>query len=447
MAHDEHLVQTYADLLTQDADQALIHVIDELDATSSGYRSLQPPSLLLDAAIARIVAPNLMVGIPSGVASDVRHTHQEQRGRRQQFLEMAAASMIFVIVAALLVAVFNRPDSRVDIGRPDQGSTSVSPQAMVLQPRDGALLTIEEAKQQVQTFLNEADVALDGRLVNPREEDGNLVSHYPDIALYLLSREVAGSNIPDTFVVDADTGDILQVAMHGGARGAGEPVSAEDALVAARDFAVAHFGGFAQLALVENWLAQPDTSYLSDLGEFDASFRSSDFEASGRPGTLLFHWRLRSDNPDGWLSTFVSVGVDQGTGQVVFYAGRHANDGTLSRPTITREEAIQIAIGHTRVVYPNLTDIASGQVELVTRFRDAWQDRWVWAVEISTNDSSVSGAGSGERPRYWGIDAVTGEVVTGAIMVTATPSGEVAPSPTEQHDDVGPRSDTRAAKA
>jgi len=440
MADKNDILRVYADILSADADDAMTRIVGRLDTAGSGYRSLQPPPRLLDARIipndvqhrnadnapARLRPdPDLNPTKPVGEITDRRRSATELMvvpGRRRShirpLLEIAAASIMFVIVAAVLIAVFSRSSDEPGNDRSNERSANPLPQSVPLQPRDGILLSIEEAKQHVRIFLSEPDADLDGRLLNPREADGNLVSRYPDIDLFLLTRVVPGQNIPDTFVVDADTGEILQVVSAKQDVGNDGSIPSEEMAMVAETFAAAHFIGFEQLSPAEHWLVQPDTSYLTDLGDFDPAFRPMGFDPSGRPGTVLFHWRLHSDNPDGWLSTFVSVGINEETGKVVYYAGRHADDTTLNAPTISRDDAIEVALSQTQTADPNLSDVTAGHVALVTHFQDAWQDRWIWAIEITSRGSSASGSTGAGLPRYWGIDAVTGEVVTGMMVTT-----------------------------
>ncbi|MCC6934945.1 MAG: hypothetical protein IT333_00405 [Thermomicrobiales bacterium] len=439
MKHRERLFQTYADLFPSDADEALGEVINQLDAAGSGYRSIQPPVRLrhdprwqhvstAKAGGSQQDSPDLQSIDLVSAADDI--AHGTRRIRSRQIWEMAAAIAIFAITAAVLIAVFGGRDSHIRVATPAGDTGSLTYQGLDLQSRDGEFISLEDATQRMRVFLNEELATVTGRLVNPRQEDGNLMSHQPDVSLYLLSRSASDSAPPDTFVVDADTGDVLQAVLLAGIGKMTGPLEAADARSIAETFASNHFSGFDQLTAVDSWLAQPDTSYLSDLGQYDVAFRSSGFDASSRPGMQVFHWRQYSDRNEGWLSTFVSVGVNQQTGRVVYYAGRHADDAELRAPTLSREEAIQIAISHTREVSPGLADVTVGQVDLVTRFRDAWQDRWLWVVEVVGSGSSDAEERFDERPRYWGIDAITGEVVEGAL-VSNSPAITVEPSPTE----------------
>ena len=256
----------------------------------------------------------------------------------------------------------------------------------------------------MRTFLDDPAAQLDGHLVDTATDKGGAEIMFPPAPgspLYLITRKDQDLPKRDTFVVDANGGAVLRAVLPSRASDAmlATPLGDDAARTVAEQFARRHFPGqFDQLSPVENPF-EPDRRYL---------IMNPDPPAS-QP-VVEFDWRLRSSENGGWLPTWVTVDVDRATGNVVQYVARMSGTEQIAPPTLTKEQAIEIALKEA-----GQSDSASGvsaTAGLMTTFWDQQSEIWVWVVELNgmPADSAGSATLSGVE-----INARTGKI-TGYMM-------------------------------
>jgi len=243
-------------------------------------------------------------------------------------------------------------------------------------------LSLENAERSVRTFLNDPVAQLEGDLVDTSRGDAEILyPSQPGSPLYLITRKDQEFPNQDTFIVDANGGAMLRAILPSHA--SGNPLSAplDDAAarMLAEQFARQHFPGqFDQLLLVDGPFA-PDHRYL---------IMNPDPEPS--KNSVSFSWRLRSSENDGWLPTWVTVSIDRTTGKVVQYVARMSGTDQIAPPTVTEQQATQIALqeaGHS-----GSTSGVTATAGLMTSFWDRHSEIWVWVVELNGGPaSSVAG--------------------------------------------------------
>jgi hypothetical protein len=394
MRDEQRHFRRYEELVEPDADAEFIQVVDQLDTLFADYRSIDPP-----ASLQRQIETLAQQRQRERERQADGVTLYSERRWLRQLAQMAAAIIVFGAALMVLVGIFSNRNGSSD--RTSQEVVSV-PEPTVL-PRDGQLLTMDEAQTQVRTFLNEADVELVGYLVDTAAQTpkpGIFFPPYIGAQLFVLTRE-AESEAADVFVVDADTGEILKAVLPSRAKveQSGQAVSEAEAMAIAERFARSQFAGFVELTQIEDSvLLEPDGEYL--IGAPSPSLSSM---------PTFVRWRLHDAESGAWLPTFVAVGVDQQTGQVVSYTARRMGADGITPPTIIETQAIQIGMAQMQQQDPGLAGATVERVELATAFVGQ-QDRFVWIIEI---------AGAEERAAEHGqtvsgvlIDAVTGDVVT-----------------------------------
>lgn len=266
-------------------------------------------------------------------------------------------------------------------------------------------VTLTNAMQRVRNFLAEPNAKLSGQLVYPADPHelktiGGIPR--PDAKLFIISRQGQNGNSGDVFVVDADTGDVLKAVMPSRRDpDAAEQMRASEAIVVAKQFARAHFVGFDQLSQVADDRLAPDANYL--MGLPDQPFSSA---------TQIFRWRERDAKTGTWLPSFVTVGVDANSRQVVLYVARQADYRGPTTAATDRDQAIQIALNEARKEPKNANATVS-RAELATVLNNG-QDSLVWTVELS--GTVVSPVWSG-RLQAITIDAATGRITGKMVSV------------------------------
>lgn len=165
-------------------------------------------------------------------------------------------------------------------------------------------VTLEQATEQVRAFLGESNTDLKGKLIDTATADSQeniLCVSTQNFAFGRGGKKWKNGEDPDTFIVDADTGDLLKAVIpsRAGNNPSQQPISGSDAAARAEDFARAHFSGFDQLTGVDDDPVATGVQYL--LGPYEPKVASP---------PVMFHWQLRSATSDAWLPTFVSVGID-----------------------------------------------------------------------------------------------------------------------------------------
>jgi hypothetical protein len=267
-------------------------------------------------------------------------------------------------------------------------------------------LSLADAEQSVRTFLNDQTAQLDGYLVDTSTNNADAEILYPTepgSPVYLVTRKDQDLPHPDTFIVDANGGAVLQAVLPShAASGAvpATPVSDDAARTIAEQFALQHFPGkFDQLVPVEGLFA-PDHRYLAMNPGPQAS-----------KNTVEFSWRLRSSENGGWLPTWVTVDIDRTTGEVVQYVARMSGTEQIAPPTLTKEQAIQIALKEAQK--SGSTKGVTATAGLKTTFWDQQSQIWVWVVEFKGMPANTDGS-----PTLFGVEvnARTGKI-TGHLMV------------------------------
>jgi hypothetical protein len=245
-------------------------------------------------------------------------------------------------------------------------------------------LTLDAAEQSVRTFLNDPDAKLDGHLVDTSTDNAGAEIMFPPAPgepLYLITRKDQDLPRRDTFIVDANGGAVLRAVLPSRASDAplATPLSDDKARTTAENFARQHFSGqFDQLSPVENPFA-PDRRYL---------IMNPD-PATSQP-VVEFDWRLRSSANGGWLPTWVTVDVDRATGNVVQYVARTSGTDRIAPPTLTKEQAIQIALKEAQK--NGSTSGVTATAGLMTTFWDRQSEIWVWVVELNGMPAASDGS-------------------------------------------------------
>ncbi len=300
------------------------------------------------------------------------------------------------------------PDASLTIPGPFEFSFTIPVHAEAATPSSTPTVTthvsLADAIQRVRNFLAEPNATLSGKLVDPADPHQlNTVGGLPrpDAKLFIISRQGQSQDSGDIFVVDADTGEVLEAVMP---RRAGDPLAtdqmrASDAIVVAQKFARAHFVGFDQLSQVADDRLAPDVHYL--IGISDQA-----------PGSAMhiFRWRERDAKTGTWLPSFVTVAVDANSGQVVLYVARQADYRGPTTAATDRDQAIQIALNEARTE-PKNANATVTRAALATVLNNG-QDSLVWTVELSGTVVSPIWPG---RLQAVTIDAATGRI-TGKIV-------------------------------
>lgn len=91
----------------------------------------------------------------------------------------------------------------------------------------------------------------------------------PNVKLWVLTHKWKNGEDPVTFIVDADTGEVLKaiIPSHTGDDSSQQPISDEDAAAIAEEFAREHFAGFDQLTPVNGDPVAGGVQYL--LGPYE----------------------------------------------------------------------------------------------------------------------------------------------------------------------------------
>lgn len=271
-----------------------------------------------------------------------------------------------------------------------------------MQPRDGALLTDEEARQQVRDFIGEPGAELDVQFIDAAVEFTPASVGFPptpDARLFLLTRAAGYGETRGRFVVDADTGEVLKAAMPGQQQTkVAKPLSENEARALAEDFARRHFEGFEQLTVVDDPLVMPDRRYLVEISV-----------AQPDTSTIAVVWRQRGGVFDGWLSTFVSVEVDATTGTVIEYTARRSGDGGAAPPVLSEEAAVSAAVEIARAEEPTIADEGIERTALSTMYGNDGSEVWAWAVAFANAETRAAERGSSVS--IVRVDAITGELL------------------------------------
>lgn len=264
-------------------------------------------------------------------------------------------------------------------------------------------VTLADAVQRVRNFLAEPNAKLSGQLVYPADPNhldtiGGLPR--PDAKLFIISRQDQTENLGDVFIVDADTGDILKAFMPSRSDPeATVQLRPSQSIVIAKQFARTHFMGFDQLSQVADDRLDPDAHYL--MGLPNQPFAGA---------MQVFRWRARDAKSGTWLPSFVTVGVDANSRQVMLYVARQADYQGPTTAATDREQAIQIALNEARKE-PKNANARVARAALATVLNNG-QDSLVWTVELSGTVPSSVWSG---RLQAITIDAATGRI-TGKVV-------------------------------
>lgn len=244
-------------------------------------------------------------------------------------------------------------------------------------PASGGLLTLEEAKARVRAFLGEPQAVIEGRF----QETPILTPGVESLKRFFLSRQVAGVTEPDTFTVDATTGEVIEATIVsntplGAPR---KPVSEAEAEAIAVEFARTRFAGFSHLTATD---ARTD-------------------ELDGFPGPDIYRatWNVVAADSGAIMPTSVRVGVDLRTGRVTDYQSWRFEYQGPTMTTVSREQATQAALAEAS----NDARLANASVRQ-TRLAVSATPKGYWLAWIVL----VEGA---ERNDSFTIDALTGEVL------------------------------------
>ncbi|CCF83219.1 PepSY domain-containing protein [Nitrolancea hollandica] len=297
------------------------------------------------------------------------------------------------------------------------------PEPQASAPPVATRVMLEQATEQVRGFLGEPNTDLKGKLIDTATADSEENIFFPprpNAKLWVLTHKWKNGENPDTFIVDADSGDILKVVIPSRASDdlSQQPISDSDAMAIAEEFARAHFAGFDQLTKVDNDPVAAGVQYL--LGPYDPKVTSP---------PVMFHWQLRSTDSDVSLPTFVSVGIDSKNGNVIRYVARPA-DGQpeAAEPLVNRERAIQIALSEAGKEPQNI-GVSVSKIELKTLPSNNGENQLYWSVDLTGTAPANPGAG---RVSGYEIDARTGEIHGTRMMV----GNETPPEPSA--DSAGP---------
>lgn len=282
-------------------------------------------------------------------------------------------------------------------------------------------VTLEQATEQVRAFLGEPDTDLKGKLIDTATADTDENIFFPprpNAKLWVLTRNGKTGEDPDTFIADADKGEVLKAIIPSriSQDQTGQPISDPDTATIAEKFARTHFAGFDQLTRVDDDPVAAGVRYL--LGPYEPKIASP---------PVMFYWQLRSANSDVWLPTFVSVGIDARSGKVVRYVARPTGDQPeVKEPLINRERAIQIALSEAGKEPQNI-GVSVSNVELKTELSNNGENHLYWSVELTGTAPATPGSG---RVNGYEIDARTGEIHGTRMMVgDDTPPAESAAPP------------------
>ncbi len=282
-------------------------------------------------------------------------------------------------------------------------------------------VTLEQATEQVHAFLGEPKTDLKGKLIDTATADSQENIFFPprpNAKLWVLTHKWKNGEYPDTFIVDADTGEVLKaiIPSRAGDDPSKQPISDSDAMAIADEFAHAHFAGFDQLTHVDDDPVAAGVQYL--LGPYEPKVASP---------PVKFHWQLRSANSDAWLPTFVSVGIDAKSGKVVRYVARPAGDQPeAAEPLVNRERAIQIALSEAGKEPQNI-GVSVSKIELKTVPSNTGENHLYWSVDLTETAPATPGSG---RVSGYDIDAMTGEIRGTRMMVgddTQSPAERTSP--------------------
>ncbi len=295
------------------------------------------------------------------------------------------------------------------------------PEPQASSPPVATRVTLEQATEQVRAFLGEPNTDLKGKLIDTTtadSEDNIFFPPRPNAKLWVLTHKWKNGEDPDTFIVDADTGDILKAVIPSRASDdpSQHPISDSDAMAIAEEFARAHFAEFDQLTRVEDDSVIAEDQYL--IGPHEPRIAQA---------PVTFHWRLRSPSSDVWLPALVSVGIDSKSGKVVRYVAHPIGDQSEPKePLINRERAIQIALSEAGKEPQNI-DVSLSNVELKTELSNKGENRLYWSVDLTGTAPTAPGGG---RVSGYEIDARTGEIHGTRMMVGGdTPPAESAVPP------------------
>lgn len=218
---------------------------------------------------------------------------------------------------------------------------------------------------------------------------------YLGAKLYILTRQWRDGADPDTLIIDADSGEVLKAMLP--SREAGTPLSTptseDDAQSLAQTFARQHFAGFDNLTAVQTNMLAPEQPYLSGS--------PSPHLASG---PLMLRWRLKARS-GAWLPTWVSIGVDRQTGQIVLYAASRVDYEGSTTPAVDRDQAIRIALAEAHR--------SAGNEKATVAAADLAADigsvpnRLIWYIELN---GTVPSSTWGGRLTGLAIDAQTGKI-------------------------------------
>lgn len=182
-------------------------------------------------------------------------------------------------------------------------------------------VTLEQAAATVRAFLGDPQATLDGKLVDvPPPPSNNPSPTDPSVMRYVFTRTWQVGAEPDAFVVDAETGEIVEAVLPSGAAAEVLPrrVSEDEATRIAEDFALAHLPDFERYQLASRVPYPLVGGLRSPIG--DPRLRL--------PKDVLYvQWQ---EQPASKEYPAAAVGVDLRTGQVVSYQiGRFA----MKQPT------------------------------------------------------------------------------------------------------------------